>query len=301
MKICFCFAGQGSQYPLMGKDLYDNDEDIKALYDAFPDIKELCFTENELLNQTAYAQKAILLTSYAIATVLRKKGIEPEFVNGLSLGEYTALAFGGVWQIKDAVQIISKRGTIMQHALPLGTSKMAAIIGLDRDSILNCIKNISGICEIANYNCPGQIVITGTAASVDEACEKLVAIGAKRAIPLNVSGAFHCSLLKEASLELRHILDCYTPAPSSYRVVFNTTGKEQSAPLNDLLQQQICSSVYFEDSIRYMLSQGVDTFVEIGPGRALTGFIKKIDRSLSVYTVNDIPSIESCVAGLLHD
>lgn len=301
MKIGFCFAGQGSQYPSMGKDLYESDEDVRALYDAFPEIRDLCFTENELLNQTAYAQKAILLTSYAIAIVLRKKGIEPDYVNGLSLGEYSALTFSGVWSIEDAIQIVTERGQIMQNALPLGTTKMAAVIGMDRAAILSCLENIPGVCEIANYNCPGQIVITGELASVDEASLKLLDAGAKRVIPLNVSGAFHCSLLKDASYQLRKVLDCYTPALPKYKVIFNSTAQEQTAPINDLLQKQIYSSVYFEDSIRYMLSQGVDTFIEIGPGRALTGFIKKIDRALTVYTLNDLESIHNCVLGLKNE
>lgn len=301
MKIGFCFAGQGSQYPSMGKDLYESDEDVRALYDAFPEIRDLCFTENELLNQTAYAQKAILLTSYAIAIVLRKKGIEPDYVNGLSLGEYSALTFAGVWSIEDAIQIVTERGQIMQNALPLGTTKMAAVIGMDRTAILSCLEDISGVCEIANYNCPGQIVITGELTSVDEASLKLLDAGAKRVIPLNVSGAFHCSLLKDASYQLRKVLDCYTPAHPKYKVIFNTTAQEQTAPINDLLQKQIYSSVYFEDSIRYMLSQGVDTFIEIGPGRALTGFIKKIDRALTVYTLNDLESIHNCVLGLKNE
>lgn len=301
MKIGFCFAGQGSQYPSMGKDLYESDEDVRALYDSFPEIRDLCFTENELLNQTAYAQKAILLTSYAIAIVLRKKGIEPDYVNGLSLGEYSALTFSGVWSIEDAIQIVTERGQIMQNALPLGTTKMAAVIGMDRAAILSCLENIPGVCEIANYNCPGQIVITGELASVDEASLKLLDAGAKRVIPLNVSGAFHCSLLKDASYQLRKVLDCYTPALPKYKVIFNSTAQEQTAPINDLLQKQIYSSVYFEDSIRYMLSQGVDTFIEIGPGRALTGFIKKIDRALTVYTLNDLESIHNCVLGLKNE
>lgn len=300
-KIGFCFAGQGSQHIGMGYDFYQEDEDIQSLYDSFPEIKELCFNENEKLNQTAYAQKAMLLTSYAIASYLKKHNVTPEYVCGLSLGEYSALAFSDVWKLEDAIQIVSQRGRIMQEALPLGTTKMTAIIGLDRETILNCIQNVDGICEIANYNCPGQIVITGENVAVDQATENCKNRGAKMTIPLNVSGAFHCSLLNDASKKLRMVLDQYEPQKPCYQVVYNVSGKEENKPLNDILEEQICHSVYFEDSIRYMLDAGVDTFVEIGPGKALTGFIKRVDRSLKVYTVTDIASAKACIEGILNE
>ncbi len=288
MKIAFCFAGQGAQYIGMGKDFYENLELVKKIYDAFPEIKDLCFNENELLNQTAYAQKAMLLTSYAIANALKEKGIVPEFACGLSLGEYSALAFANAWKIEDAIEIISNRGRIMQNALPLGTTKMAAIIGLDRNTILETLKKVdTGVVEIANYNCPGQIVITGTNEAVDKACALLLEAKARRAIPLNVSGAFHSSLLNNASVELKEVLDRFVPAKPTYRIVYNVSGKEETHPLNDILKDQICHSVYFEDSVKYLLEQGVDTFVEIGPGKALTGFIRKISPTATIYNVSD--------------
>lgn len=288
MKIAFCFAGQGAQYIGMGKDFYENLDLVKKIYDAFPEIKDLCFNENELLNQTAYAQKAMLLTSFAIAKSLEEKGIVPEFACGLSLGEYSALAFANAWKIEDAIEIISNRGRIMQNALPLGTTKMAAIIGLDRNTILETLKKVdTGVVEIANYNCPGQIVITGTNEAVDKACELLLEAKARRAIPLNVSGAFHSSLLNNASIELKEVLDRFVPAIPTYRIVYNVSGKEETRPLNDILKDQICHSVYFEDSVKYLLEQGVDTFVEIGPGKALTGFIRKISPTATIYNVSD--------------
>ncbi len=295
MKIGFCFAGQGSQFVGMGHDLYEAYEEVRKLYDAYPEIRDLCFLENEQLNQTAYAQKAMLLTSYAIASILRKNGIEPEYANGLSLGEYSALAFAGVWSLEDAIKIVTERGRIMQEALPLNTTAMAAVIGLDRDTILSGIANH---CEIANYNCPGQIVITGTIQGVQIASEQLLKLGAKKVIPLNVSGAFHSSLLVPASKKLRKVLDQYEPKMPQYKIIYNVSGKEETRPINELLEEQICHSVYFEDSIRTMLKQGVDTFIEIGPGKALTGFIKRIDRSLKVYTVTDVESINQCLEGI---
>lgn len=288
MKIAFCFAGQGAQYIGMGKDFYENLDLVKKIYDAFPEIKDLCFNENDLLNQTAYAQKAMLLTSFAIANALKEKGIVPEFACGLSLGEYSALAFANAWKIEDAIEIISNRGRIMQNALPLGTTKMAAIIGLDRNTILETLKKVdTGVVEIANYNCPGQIVITGTNEAVDKACELLLEAKARRAIPLNVSGAFHSSLLNNASIELKEVLDRFVPMKPTYRIVYNVSGKEETRPLNDILKDQICHSVYFEDSVKYLLEQGVDTFVEIGPGKALTGFIRKISPTATIYNVSD--------------
>lgn len=299
MKIAFCFAGQGSQYVGMGIDLYNELDFAKTIYDAFPEIRDLCFkdTENKL-NQTAYAQKAMLLTSYVYAEALRKNSIEPEYVCGLSLGEYSALTFANTWDLHNAIDIITTRGEIMQNALPLGTTKMAAVLGLNREIILNEISKVSGVCEIANYNCPGQIVITGQAQAIDDAIILLSQAGAKRCIPLNVSGAFHSSLLNDASLLLKKKLDEYTPNNPKYKVIYNISGKEEQGNINDILKQQICNSVYFEDSIKYLIDKGVDTFIEIGPGKTLTGFIKKINRDVKVYTVTDLKSLNETIEGV---
>lgn len=296
MKIAFCFAGQGSQTVGMGNDFYNEISLVKEIYDAYPEIKNLCFTDKDnVLNQTAYAQKAILLTGYAIAKALQQQGITPEYCCGLSLGEYTALAFSEAWSLENAIEIITNRGRIMQDALPIGTTKMAAIIGLDREKILATLETVSGVCEIANYNCPGQIVITGEVKAVDEAMVKLTEQGALKAVPLQVSGAFHSSLLKDASKELRNVLEQFPNHSPKYRMVYNITGKEETKPLNDILEEQICHSVYFEDSIRYLLEQGVDCFIEIGPGKALTGFIRRINRGIKVYTVSDLNGFKDTV------
>ena len=223
----------------MGLDFYNEFPYAKKLYDKYPDIKNLCFLDNNELNETKNAQKCMLLTGYIIASILKSKGIEPTFTAGLSLGEYTALAFSNAWILDDAISIISKRGEIMQNALPLGTTKMAAVLGLDRDTILLGIKDIDGICEIANYNCPGQIVITGDNKGVDNAIAKLTSLGAKRCIPLNVSGAFHSSLLENASNELYEELIKYEYNKPEYKMVYNISGKESNNNLNEILRLQI--------------------------------------------------------------
>ena len=291
MKIAFLFAGQGSQYVGMGQDFYNEYDEVKKIYDKFPEIRDLCFSgDANILNQTMYAQKAILLTSYAISQILK---IKPEYVCGLSLGEYTALAYSNVWNIDDAIKIITERGRIMQGALPLGTTMMAAVIGMDRDVIKNAISTVKGVCEIANYNCKGQIVITGEIEAVKQGMENLKAAGAKRVIPLNVSGAFHSSLLIPASYELREILDKYKPNKPSYKVVYNISGKEEKSDINDILQSQICHSVYFEDTINYLHENGVDTFIEIGPGSTRSSFVKKTLTDVNVISINKVEDLKN--------
>lgn len=299
MKIAFLFAGQGAQAVGMGKDFYDEYNLAKVIYDAYPEIKELCFEgPAETLNQTAYAQKAMLLTSYTIASVLKSNGIEPEYACGLSLGEYSALAFANTWKLDDAIEIITSRGNIMQNALPLGTSKMAAVIGLDRNIILDTIKKVDGICEIANYNCPGQIVITGDNKGVDAAMPLLTEAGAKRVLPLNVSGAFHSSLLIPASKELRKTLDKFSQNTPEYKIIYNVSGKEETKPLNDILEAQICHSVYFEDSLKYLKEKGVDTFIEIGPGKTLSGLLRKTLTDVKCYAITDVESLKKVLEEL---
>ena len=291
MKIAFLFAGQGSQYVGMGQDFYNEYDEVKKIYDKFPEIRDLCFSgDANILNQTMYAQKAILLTSYAISQILK---IKPEYVCGLSLGEYTALAYSNVWNIDDAIKIITERGRIMQGALPLGTTMMAAVIGMDRDVIKNAISTVKGVCEIANYNCKGQIVITGEIEAVKQGMENLKAAGAKRVIPLNVSGAFHSSLLIPASYELREILDKYKPNKPSYKVVYNISGKEEKSDINDILQSQICHSVYFEDTINYLHENGVDTIIEIGPGSTLSSFVKKTLTDVNVISIIKVEDLKN--------
>ena len=299
MKIAFLFAGQGAQAKGMGKDIYDNVAIAKEIYDKYPKLRDLCFLDkNEVINQTKYAQPAMLLTSYVFAKVLEENGIKPEYACGLSLGEYSALAFADTWNLDNALDIISNRGDIMQNALPLGTTKMAAVIGLAREKVLEGIKTTEGVCEVANYNCPGQIVITGDNKGVDLAMENMKALGALKVIELNVSGAFHSSFLNDASKKLRKVLDKYNPNTPKYKIIYNVSGKEESRNINDILEDQTHSSVYFEDSIRYLMANGVDTFVEIGPGKSLQGFVKRIDRKIPCYNVSDLESLKQAIEAL---
>ena len=186
----------------------------------------------------------------------------------------------------------------MQNALPLGRTKMAAVIGLDREKVKEGIKVSEGVCEIANYNCPGQIVITGDNKGIELAMENMTKLGALKVVELNVSGAFHSSFLKEASLKLRKKLDEYTPKTPKYKMVYNVSGKEETRPLNEILEDQIHSSVYFEDTIRYLIYNGVDTFIEVGPGKALSGFVKRVNRKVAIYTITDYESFKATLEAL---
>lgn len=304
MKTAILFAGQGAQYVGMGKDFYEEYEECREVYDnANVDfsLQNLCFEgPKEMLDNTAFAQSCILTTSIAISALLKKNGIKADYVAGLSLGEYSALTYAGAINVNDAIQIVRERGKIMDNAFTGKEVMMAAVLGSDETTIKEVLEEVKslGVVEVANYNCPGQIVISGEKAACEKAAEKLLERNARRVIPLQVSGAFHTSLLEEASVKLNKELKKYTFNKPEIPVVYNYTGAESDEDIIDILTKQIKSSVRFSQSIEYMISQGVDTFIEIGPGKVLSGFVKKTDKNVKIYSVDTVEDYKKMLEGL---
>lgn len=309
-KTAFIFPGQGAQYVGMGKDLFDNIEICKNIFNIADnelgfELSKICFEgTDEELNITENTQPAILTTSIAALMALNQQGVKCDVTAGLSLGEYTALVCSGVMDFKDAVKLVKKRGRFMQEAVPVGIGTMAAIIGLEADSVYQVCSEArtSGIVEIANLNCPGQIVIAGEIAAVELACVLAKEKGAKRAMLLSVSAPFHTSMLKPAADKLEIELQSINLGDITTPVMTNVTGDYVSKrdEIKANLKLQVMSSVLWETIIRNMIKDGVDTFVEIGPGKVLSGFVKKIDRKLTVVNVEDMASLDKAVQLLKH-
>lgn len=291
-KIAFIYPGQGAQKAGMGKDFYENSPLARDIYDRASeclelDMRALCFEENDLLDQTEYTQAAMVTTCLAMTAVLNEQGAEADVTAGLSLGEYCAIAEAGAMDLLDAIRLVRVRGQLMQHTVPTGEGAMAAVLGMDADQIDAVIEPIANV-TVANYNCPGQIVITGGTAGIEQASKALKEAGAKRVVPLNVSGPFHSPMLRSAGEKLGKELLTVQLGELKIPYVTNVTAEyvTDSSEIRELLTRQVYSPVRWEQSIRKMIAQDVDTFVEIGPGRTLTGFLRKIDRNVTVYQVN---------------
>lgn len=301
-KTAVIFPGQGAQYVGMAKDFYDSFEDSKKVFDEADDVldielKKICFEENDDINKTEYTQPAMVAAEVAIYEHLKNAGLKADVFAGLSLGEYSALVAAGAMTLADGIKTVRRRGILMQNEVPLGMGGMAAVIAMDADKIAEICENIPGKVQIANYNCPGQIVISGEAEAVKAASAALAEAGAKRVIPLNVSGPFHSQMLVPAGEKLYDFLQGVDVAEGFAPYYCNADAEEitDAAKVKELLKRQVYSSVRWQQTIENMIADGVDTFIEVGPGKTLTGFMKKINRevkSINIATVDDLAKLE---------
>lgn len=303
-KIAFIFPGQGSQYVGMGKDFYETFPCAKEMIDLAEKVsgipmKELLFEENENINITKYTQIAMLADELVIWSVLREKGLESVVNAGLSLGEYAALVASGVMTPEDAFRVVAKRGEYMQEAVPTGGA-MTAVLGADTAVIEKICEETEGIVSIANYNCPGQIVITGEQQAVDAAAAALKEAGAKRCTPLNVSGPFHSAMLLPAGEKLAAELEHVEIHEIAVPYITNVTADYVTDPsqVKELLKKQISSSVRWQQSVERMIADGVEAFIEIGPKKSLCGFMKRIDKTVPAYHVDKVTDLDSVLSEL---
>lgn len=301
-KTAVIFPGQGAQYVGMAKDFYDNFEDSKNVFDEADEVldielKKICFEENDDINKTEYTQPAMVAAEVAIYEHLKNAGLKADVFAGLSLGEYSALVAAGAMTLADGIKTVRRRGILMQNEVPLGMGGMAAVIAMDADRIAEICENTPGKVQIANYNCPGQIVISGEAEAVKAASAALAEAGAKRIIPLNVSGPFHSQMLVPAGEKLYDFLQGVEVAEGFVPYYCNADAEEitDASKVKELLKRQVYSSVRWQQTIENMIADGVDTFIEVGPGKTLTGFMKKINRevkSINIATVDDLAKLE---------
>lgn len=303
-KTAFIFPGQGAQYVGMAKDFYDRMDECRKIIDEADglmdfDLKKILFEENDLINKTEYTQAAMLAAEICVLKAVELKGIKADVTAGLSLGEYAALVECGSLSFGDAMKLVRKRGIYMENEVPAGQGKMAAVIGLDADAVEKVCLDIAAqtgkTVSAANYNCPGQIVISGAAEAVEAAVEPLKEAGAKLVSMLNVSGPFHSPMLKGAgdklAKELENVVFDKPQIPYINNVAAETV--TDSANIKDTLERQVYSPVRWQQTMEKMLADGVDTFYEIGPGKTLAGFMKRIDRGVKVITVNTVENWEA--------
>lgn len=305
-KIAFIYPGQGAQYIGLGQEFYEQTETGKKTFDKASELlgfsmPDLCFKENDQLNITEYTQAAMVTVSIAMTKVLNELGVFADVTAGLSLGEYAALFAAGVMREEDAITVVRQRGILMQEAVPAGIGAMAAILALENETIEKVTKDIEDVW-IANYNCPGQTVISGKKEAVDLACEKLKEAGAKRTLSLNVSGPFHSGMLVQAGEKLGKVLEGISLNTPSIPYVANVTADyvTDASKVRDLLTRQVSSSVRWQQSVEAMIADGTDTFVEIGPGKTLSGFMKKISRDVKVMNIEKLADMEKAVEELKH-
>ena len=299
MSVAFIFPGQGAQVTGMGRDFYEQTDTGRKVFDKASQLlgfsmPELCFEPNERLNLTEYTQAAMVTVSIAMMKVLMEETkIRPDVAAGLSWGEYCALFATGAMSEEDAITAVRKRGILMQQAVPAGIGSMAAILGMEAAGIEAVLADLKEV-QIANYNCPGQIVISGKKEAVELAGEKLKGAGAKRVIPLNVSGPFHSCMLSEAGKELGKALEGVELHPLKIPYVANVTADyvTDRNEIKGLLEKQVSHSVRWQQSVETMLSHGVDTFIEIGPGKTLSGFMKKISRNVKTVNIEKLEDLE---------
>ena len=290
-KIAFIYPGQGAQSAGMGQDFYEKSPLSRAVFDQGSqavnlDLKKLCFEKNDLLDKTEYTQVAMVTACLAMTRAIKAMGLYPDMTAGLSLGEYCAIAVAGGMCDLDAIKTVRSRGAFMEHAAPEGTGAMSAVLGLEASVIEEVLEAREGV-SIANYNCPGQIVITGEAEAVAEAGNALKEAGARRVLPLKVSGPFHSPMMKPAGEELKKVFASVSMNPLQIPYVANINAEviTDCGRIEDLLVQQVSGSVRWQQSVETMIREGVDTFVEIGPGKTLTGFLRKIDKNVRSYHI----------------
>ena len=308
MKLGLLFAGQGSQKIGMGADFYDQSAPFKNVFDQLPEeLKTIAFEgPMEALSDTRNTQPIMVAFAAGVMAELKghleEAGLKPQMAAGLSLGEYSALHAAGVFDAETAIKLVTLRGQAMADAAKGIDCKMSAVLGLDREILAECCEEAAafGAVSIANYNCPGQIVIAGVGPAVDKASELAVERGAKRCMPLPVSGPFHTKFMEPAGEKLAEVFGSMSFGEMTFPVLFNAIGREKTEEesIADLLVKQVSSSVYFEDSIKAMAEAGVDTVIEIGPGKALSGFVRKTCKDIKVYNIETMEDMEKVVQAL---